>query len=335
MNVRTLKILSLTVCSVFVACVSLDAAEDGGGGGGSVSMATSTHLYFLDNGLASGGVLSTTLDGDELRQFGGEHSIRADGVAIDVEGGHVYWTNMGVPNVNDGFIMRADLDGANVETVVPEAGTYTPKQLQIDPVNRKLYWSDREGMRVMRANLDGSDVETLVTIATGDVSRADLANHAVGIALDVEAREFYWSQKGPSNGGVGTIKRASFDMPEGENDTNRSDIEVLFEALPEPIDLDLDVDERMLYWTDRGDDTVNRAPMELPAGESAATRNDREILVTGVPEAIGIALDVDRGRMYYTSLLGTVSSANLDGSDPTEVLSGDWLTVGITLGPGP
>ena len=39
------------------------------------------------------------------------------------------------------------------------------------------------------------------------------------------------------------------------------------EALPEPIDLDLDIAARMMYWTDRGDpprgNTVNRAPMEL------------------------------------------------------------------------
>ena len=66
------------------------------------------------------------------------------------------------PTSNDGSIERADLDGRNRTTIVPEGGTFTPKQLHLDKKNGKLYWSDREGMRVMRANLDGSNVETLV-----------------------------------------------------------------------------------------------------------------------------------------------------------------------------
>ena len=40
-----------------------------------------------------------------------------DGVAVDVEAGHVYWTNMGIPSVNDGSIERADLDGSNRVTI--------------------------------------------------------------------------------------------------------------------------------------------------------------------------------------------------------------------------
>src|SRR5258708_27292471 len=52
-----------------------------------------------------------------------------DGIAIDVEAGHMYWTNMGVPHLNDGSIERADLDGRNRKVVVPEGGTFTPKQI--------------------------------------------------------------------------------------------------------------------------------------------------------------------------------------------------------------
>ena len=36
-----------------------------------------------------------------------------DGVAVDVDAGHVYWTNMGMPSANDGSIERVDLDGSN------------------------------------------------------------------------------------------------------------------------------------------------------------------------------------------------------------------------------
>ena len=47
---------------------------------------------------------------------------------------------------------------------------------------------------------------------------------------------------------------------------NRTDVEVIFEGLPKPIDMGVDVYNRVLYWTDRGDsprgNTVNRAAIE-------------------------------------------------------------------------
>jgi hypothetical protein len=38
--------------------------------------------------------------------------------------------------------------------------TFTPKQLQLDKQNGKLYWSDRDGMRMTRSNVDGLSIET-------------------------------------------------------------------------------------------------------------------------------------------------------------------------------
>lgn len=261
---------------------------------------------------------------------GAAPSVLPDGVVVDVERGHLYWTNMGRPDGDDGFLRRADLDGSHVETVVTPGGTHTPKQLALDPRRGKLYWSDREGMRIQRANLDGSKLETLVTIATGEDARADAANHAVGIALDVAGGWMYWSQKGSSDGGRGSLRRARLEIPEGEDALTRSDVEVLFAGLPEPIDLALDAQGGKLYWTDRGDDTVNRAPVAMPEGATAATRRDREILVRGVSEAIGITLDLSRGRLYYTGLRGQLGSARLDGSDARELLRWPRGLVGIT-----
>src|SRR5690606_2461060 len=121
--------------------------------------------------------------------------IGPDGIAIDARAGHLYWTTMGRVKADDGSIMRADLDGRNVRTIVPIGGTFTPKQLKIDTVNRKLYWSDRECMRVMRANLDGSNVETLVLTGSGDADRKDESRWCVGIAIDARGGKLYWSQK--------------------------------------------------------------------------------------------------------------------------------------------
>ena len=48
---------------------------------------------------------------------------------------------MGSLKANDGSILRSDFDGKHMTTIIPPGGTFTPKQLQIDKVNRKLYWS--------------------------------------------------------------------------------------------------------------------------------------------------------------------------------------------------
>ncbi|HUL98744.1 MAG TPA: 3-hydroxyacyl-CoA dehydrogenase [Mycobacterium sp.] len=234
-----------------------------------------------------------------------------DGVAVDVEAGHIYWTNMGIPSANDGSIERADLDGNNRTTVVPSGGTYTPKQLYLDAVGRKLYWGDREGMRVMRCDLDGSNVETLVQTGQGNDDRRDETRWCVGVAVDHSHGHLYWTQKGPSDAGLGRILRAQIELPAGETAANRSDIEVIFKDLPEPIDLEIDHGTRMLYWTDRGDaphgNTVNRAPLD------ATGRGESEIVATHLMEGIGIALDPAHDRMFVTDLGGNIYIAALDG----------------------
>ena len=246
-----------------------------------------------------------------------------DGVAVDVAAGHVYWTNMGIPAANDGSIERADLDGGNRTTIVASGGTYTPKQLHFDPVGRKLYWSDREGMRVMRCDLDGANVETLVQTGQGDEDRRDQTNWCVGIAVDHVGGHLYWTQKGPSDAGLGRILRAGIDLPAGETASRRSDIEVVFKDLPEPIDLEIEHTTRTLYWTDRGDppygNTVNRAQLD------AIGLNEPEIVLTHLMEGIGIALDPAKNRMFVTDLGGNIWVAALDGtgSRPMRAVQGN------------
>src|ERR1700736_37419 len=180
----------------------------------------SGRLFFLD--LSGGRILSANPDGSDLKTIIHEGRKLPDGVALDVAAGHIYWTNMGDPNRNDGSIMRSDLNGKNMITIVPPGGTFTPKQLQIEKRSGKLYWSDREGMRVMRANLDGSNIETLIDTSAGDPRPGpDATKWCVGIAVDVEWGKFYWTQKGGDDAGEGRILRANIDMPHGQTAANR------------------------------------------------------------------------------------------------------------------
>jgi sugar lactone lactonase YvrE len=313
-------------------------ADDAGLGGTDSSPAPSgvPTLFYLD--IARGRVMRVGTDGANPTAVVTSGSAEPDGVALDVAAGHIFWTNMGAPQglmqINNGYILRADLDGSNVTSIVPPGGTHTPKQMKLDAASGRIYWSDREGMRVMRANSDGSKIETLVTTAPQSAS-ADQANYAVGIALDLAGGKMYWTQKGPgpTNGvGTGSIRRAALEIPAGQDSATRSDIEILFSGLAEPIDMDLDLGKRQMYWTDRGDSTVSRAPMDPPSGADPAHRADREILVRGAGQAIGIALDVPSDVMYYTALdTGAVSTAHLDGSGSRVLVSGQGALTGISL----
>jgi DNA-binding beta-propeller fold protein YncE len=294
----------------------------------SVPPATKGRLFFLD--LSAGRVLTANPDGSDLKAIVSEGRRLPDGIVVDVTAGHIYWTNMGHPSANDGSIERADLDGKNVTNIVPPGVTFTPKQLQLDKKNGKLYWSDREGMRVMRANLDGSRVETLVDTSQGEARPGkEIRKWCVGIALDVDSGKIYWTQKGPDNAGQGRIFRANLEIPPGQTPANRKDIELLFDGLPEPIDLDLDLANRIMYWTDRGDpprgNTVNRAPMDPAPG----VKTEPEVVFTNLMEGIGLALDLKGGRIFITDLGGSVYSANLDGSNKKTLFFAEGNLSGI------
>ena len=263
--------------------------------------------------ISAGLVLSMNPDGSNQTTIASGGHL-PDGVAVDVVAGHVYWTNMGVPHLDDGSIERCDFDGSNRVTIVPQGVTHTPKQLHFDRPSRKLYWADREGMRMMRCELDGSRVETLVVTGDPEAQKGDAARWCVGVSLDHAKGQIYWTQKGGDNAGVGRICRAGIEIPKGETAETRSDIEVWKDKLPEPIDLEFDPKSRMMYWSDRGDppagNTLNRAAVDADPGEPP------QILISHLMEGIGLALDVRGDRLFVTDFGGTIYAARLDGSEP-------------------
>ncbi len=285
----------------------------------------SERVFFLD---VSGGRLeSVNPDGSDRRVILDGLNRIPDGLDVDVEAGHIYWTNMGNPKANDGSIERANLDGTNRKTIVPQGATFTPKQLRLDKQGGKIYWCDREGMRVMRANFDGSEIETLVDTSQGD-ARPGLVDKkwCVGIAVDHNGGKVYWTQKGADNANEGRIFRANLEVPKGQSPANRTDIELLFDELPEPIDLDLDLDNRTIYWTDRGNppkgNTVSRASIDKVG-------KDQEVLVNDLMEGIGLSLDLKNGRMFFGDLGGSVYSSKLDGSEKKALFGAQGNLTGV------
>ncbi|KAK9851023.1 YWTD domain-containing protein [Penicillium brevicompactum] len=284
----------------------------------SSSSSSSGRVYFLDIGLSTypnpnGRIVTCKPDGSDVRELVTQIKTLPDGIAIDSDRQHIYWTNMGVPSANDGSIQRCDLSGKNIVTIIPEGQTHTPKQMTIAKQSQKLYWSDREGMRVMRANMDGSDIEVLYRSASPDSDKQCTLNWCVGITVDEESEVIYWSQKGPPRAGQGRIFRMNMQMSAGESPERRSDVKCILDGLPEPIDLELDTATQTLYWTDRGDppygNTVNSVVLDATFDKLQPT-----ILVRKLHEGIGISLDLQNRRMFFGDLGGGLYSANLDGS---------------------
>ncbi|KAK1847966.1 hypothetical protein CCHR01_09400 [Colletotrichum chrysophilum] len=284
-------------------------------------------LYILDTDLShphqntrAGRILSCLPDGSDLRTIIDNIDTLPDGIAIDHANGHMYWTNMGSSfKSNSGSIERANLDGSDRRVVVPvgTSGVFTPKQITIAKRSQKLYWCDREGMKVMRANLDGSEVEILISTGNTEADMLDQSRWCVGIAVDEQRGLFYWTQKGPSKGNQGRILRAPIEPASGASDLVR-DIEVVFEKLPEPIDLELDEEISMLYWTDRGDpptgNSLNRANVEL-GGKI-------EILAIRLHETIGLALDKNASVVYVTDLSGGIYAIDINKKEKAIVAAG-------------
>jgi hypothetical protein len=277
---------------------------------------SSEKLYILQY-RPGGEIIEMDTDGGNRRTLLGNLLGNVDGIVIDKKTKNLYWTNMG-PSIGpgegeffqaDGSLERIDLSGGNRRLLVGHGLTVTPKQVTADFDAGLLYWCDREGMRVMRSNLDGSNVTVLVRNGVFPADSRDVMRHCVGIAVDPINRFLYWTQKGPPDGGKGRIFRAGLEIPAGQQPENRTDIELLIDHLPEPIDLELDTKNNLLYWTDRGNldggNSLNRARLGTKQLEN------HEVLATGLQEGIGLAIDHAHQRAFTTELGGVVRVAPL------------------------
>jgi hypothetical protein len=287
----------------------------------------------------SGRVLAGSPDARPLQPLVTNQRL-PDGIDISPSAGKLFWTSMGVPSENDGAIFRSNSDGTDVKEIVPRGVIHTPKQLTVDHQNSKLYIGDREGLRVWRCNFDGCELEVL--IQAGDwqnaEENADQTRWCVGVTVSPSTNKFYWTQKGPSKGKKGRIFSANIDFLPGENSKNRTDIEVIFQNLPEPVDLDIDEAENVLYWTDRGElplgNSINRAKLDTvrPVEDNATSLpgKDYELIVRDLHEAIGIKLDTRNRHMYATDLGGAVYRFDMDGGSRKRIYEAGAFA-GITL----
>lgn len=250
-------------------------------------------------------------------------------------------------------IMRCDLDGTNLESLVT-SGIVQVGYIAIDRVGGRMYWTEwpSAGSCIKRAELDGSNMETLLTGLGGPsgialdipagkmywtefspdvIRRANLdgtgvedlvvsgLTHAAGIALDLAAGKMYWTDG--SNENLAKIQRANL---------NGTLVETLVEdPLIAPTRIDLDLDAGKMYLADLGTDSWFRANLDGTDLE--------EILLSEFGTPSGCALDLTNQQLYvsdYGGLNSEIKRCNLDGTGVQDVVtSGVGATYGLTLGP--
>jgi 3-hydroxyacyl-CoA dehydrogenase len=248
-----------------------------------------------------------------------------DGIAIDPSIGRMFWTTMGKAGSPNGAVHSAQLDGTDQQTIIEPGKINTPKQITLDPITRKLYFSDREGCTVYRCSYTGSDLEVLIQnpgTLSNTAGQANAMNWCVGIAVSRSHNKIYWTQKGPSKGDRGRIFCAGIDMPAGKTAQSRDDVRCILYGLPEPVDLDMDEVNGRLYWTDRGElpwgNSLYRIDLNeegLPVLSSEELVPSRCVVAGRFHEAIGLRVDAGRGKVYVSDLGGSVYVCDLDGGN--------------------
>ena len=116
------------------------------------------------------------------------------GIAIDVVGGKLYWTEK--TSNTTGKIRRANLDGTNVQLL--RDLTSMPFDIALDATNGKLYLTNSWG-NVQRLKLDGSGFEP--NFITGLDTPMDIAVDTVGQKLYLTSPDGKISQRNLSGGG--------------------------------------------------------------------------------------------------------------------------------------
>ncbi len=271
-----------------------------------VSQLRHPFIYWTGWSTYTSKIQRANLDGSNVQDLVTQGVRYPSGIALDVVGGKMYWTDNGTDK-----IQRANLDGSNVQDLVTQGVEY-PLGIALDVVDGKMYWTDKgvwtdaRAGKIQCANLDGSNVQDLVS---GLEFPFDLA-------LDVADGKMYWT-----DARAGKIQCANLDG---------SNVQDLVTGLGDPLGIALDVGSGKMYWTDGGNSTskIQRANLDGSNVQDLITRTQ------GVGRPDDLALDVVGGKMYWIDAIGLkIRCANLDGSNVQDLVTqGVQHSGGIAIG---
>ena len=176
----------------------------------------------------TGKIRRANLDGSNV-QLVKELTSVPYGIALDTANRKIYLTN------SWGKVQRLNVNGSNFQPNLI-TGLEDLKDIAVDIVNHKVYWTEKtsdRSSRIRRANLDGSNVQQVKV----------LTNVSLSIAIDTSVGRIYLTDAS------GKVQRLNVD---GSNFQPN-----LITGLKDPKGIALDVVEGKVYWTEKG--SIRRA----------------------------------------------------------------------------
>lgn len=215
-------------------------------------------------------------------------------MAVDPADGKLYWAEA----FGSGRIQRSNLDGSNVEVVIPIDGPGI-QSLSLDLAQAKIYWS-ADGIH--SANLDGSNVETVVNPTNADSPR--------GLAGFFGGNRIFWI----SDSG---IKSANL---------NGDDVQLIVPSSSYLFALDVDAHGQRVYWTDIDTDQIISARFD---------GSDVQTLITTTGYVTGVTIGDEGQSVYWSQPNGPsqdrgIWRCDINGTNPEQIsnLGAPWtLTV--------
>lgn len=256
-----------------------------------ISASRADKLYVTAKSLVASRILRMNLDGSMQEELFGSLSPRfASGIAVDSFHGKLY---LAVELSGFFGIYRANLDGSNLELVVPmdrapPPGGEPPVPLDVDWRDQKLYWLEFFGP-IHRVDVWGGVPEIVQD-----------AGDAKYVAVDPSREQLYW---------IDVDERAILRMHVAGGAVEFVVENTLGSAY---FGLALDLVNRNLYWA-ISDGRIGTAGMD--GGEVQTVPG-----VSGLP--LDVAVDARRGHLYWSlPLSGKIVRANLDGTGKTVIAS--------------
>lgn len=259
----------------------------------SIASAQTTKLFWADQ--TGGKLQSAKLDGTEKSDLitGLNQPI---GLAIDTQSSpnKLYFCER-----NESKIYKSNLDGSDTVAVI--TGVTGIQDIELDLVNRKIYWvrDTWDDDAVQRADMDGlnSNIEDMYTSTSTSYD-------FLGIGLDVANSKVYWVQR--NNGCSDKISSMNFDKTGHTYVITYPDNSLLGPW-------DIDVVGNKIYWTDCGlsEDIIYKANLDGSDIDTVLKEVDCQYFI----------IDPATDKIYFSDNY-LIECANLDGTGRDTVVTG-------------
>ncbi|KAL3961179.1 hypothetical protein ACCO45_002702 [Purpureocillium lilacinum] len=233
---------------------------------------------------SGGAILAVSPDGTHVKTILEDANLVSlpDGVVYNKHDGRLYYTNMGVPPLNDGSVCSVGLDGSAPRTVLAKSQVHTPKQLALDAESGKLngfieetrpFLLDTEGTpksgkgAIYCAPMTGTGLRVPTCVL-------DNLPEPIDVEVDDDSNTLFWTDRG--------------EIPYG-NTFNKLNLS--------------------------GSGT---APATAKVDDITGLRY--EILAQHFDEAIGLAGDRKNGRWFVSDMGGNIWMFDKEGGQKTKIL---------------